>query len=181
MMLRWGAVAILVIVLGPGPARAEVADSSATGFLVRNEVVVRALPGTVYAALVERIGSWWDSEHTFSGDARNLSLEAKPGGCLCERLPGGGGVRHLTVVYAQPGRTLRLLGPMGPLQAQGVAGSMTWALGEAQGSTKVVLSYSVGGYVPGGIQTMAGPVDAMLRALLLRLKSYVETGEPAAK
>jgi uncharacterized protein YndB with AHSA1/START domain len=181
MMRRLGLLVVLLSVAGGGGARAEVADSSAAGFHVREEAEIHAAPDSVYRALVGRIGAWWDSQHTFSGDAGNLSLDVRPGGCLCERLPGGGGALHLTVVQVRPGRLLRLAGGMGPLQVAGIAGSMTWSLAAAPGGTKAALDYVVGGYFPGGLGTMSGPVDSVLNALLLRLKSYVETGQPVAK
>jgi hypothetical protein len=182
-LLRLGSVvAMALVLLGTGLARAAVVDSTQAGFLVHSEVVVRAAPDSVYRALTGRIGAWWDSEHTFSGDSRNLSLEAVPGGCFCETLPQGGGVRHLTVVFASPGRTLRLVGGLGPLQGAGVAGSLTWTLASAApGGTQVRLDYSVGGYYRGGLAGLAPAVDAVLGEQLLRLKSFVETGKPDPK
>ena len=96
-------VPVVLVVLGTGPAQAAVVDSTQAGFLVRSEVVVQAAPDSVYRALTARIGAWWSSEHTFSGVSRNLSLDAVPGGCFCESLPEGGGVRHLTgIMKIQP-------------------------------------------------------------------------------
>jgi hypothetical protein len=161
-----------------GPAHAEVIEASDTGFLVKNEAVMNAAPLEVYSALIERIGSWWDPDHTFSGDSRNLSIDPKAGGCFCERLPDNGGVRHLTVVMLRPGRELRLAGALGPLQQDGLAGSMIWRLSDARGSTRVELTYSVGGYRSGGLRDLASPVDSMVRSQLVRLKSFVETGRP---
>jgi uncharacterized protein YndB with AHSA1/START domain len=181
MQLSRGAgilVPVLLVLLGAGAGRAAVVDTTQAGFLVRSEAVVHATPDSVYRALTGRIGAWWDSEHTFSGDARNLSLDATPGGCFCETLPQGGGVRHLTVVFASPGRTLRLTGGMGPLQGAGVAGSLTWILSPAPEGTKVRLDYSVGGYFPGGLPALAPAVDAVLGGQLARLARFVETGRP---
>ena len=174
---RLAMTAILVAALA-GPVKAEVIDSSETGFLARNEALISAPPLKVYGALIERIAGWWDPAHTFSGDARNLSIDPKPGGCFCERLPDGGGVRHLMVVFLSPGKELRLTGALGPLQESGLAGSMTWRLSEAGGGTKVELTYSVGGYHQGGLRGLASPVDSVLRAQLLRLKGFIETGRP---
>jgi uncharacterized protein YndB with AHSA1/START domain len=181
-MCRLGAILLLaVVLLGAGRARAEVVDSGAGGFLVRGEATVQSAPDAVYEALTKDIGGWWDSEHTFSRDSRNLSLDARPGGCFCERLPDGGGVRHMTVVFASPGKRLRLTGGLGPLQALGVAGSMTWSLAESEGGTMVGLTYSVGGYFEGGLQGMAPAVDSVLQVQLTRLKRYVETGDPRSE
>jgi uncharacterized protein YndB with AHSA1/START domain len=179
---RFGLIMPVVLaLLGPGRGGAAVVDSSRAGFLVRNEAVVHAPPDSVYRTLTGRIGAWWDPEHTFSGDARNLSLDATAGGCFCETLPDGGGVRHLTVVFASPGRRLRLVGALGPLQGAGVAGSLTWSLTQAPDGTKVELDYSVGGNFPGGLAALAPLVDAVLGGQLSRLRHFVETGRPAAE
>jgi len=161
-------VPVVLVLLGTGRARAAVVDSTQAGFLVRSEAVVHAAPDSVYRALTGRIGAWWGSEHTFSGDSRNLSLDAAPGGCFCESLPEGGGVRHLTVA-------------LGPLQGAGVVGSLTWSLSPAPDGTKVRLDYSVGGYFPGGLAGMAPAVDMVLGGQLSRLKRFVETGRPDLK
>ena len=104
------------------PLRGEVIESTAAGFLVRNTAAINAPPAKVYAALTDGVGDWWDPAHTFSHNAHNLSLDAKPGGCFCERLPDGGGVEHMNVVYASPGKLLRLTGAIGPLQEAALAG-----------------------------------------------------------
>lgn len=114
-MLRLASALVLLTgVLPAVRARAAVVEASSGGFLVSSEAMVGASPDDVYAALVEGIGSWWDPEHTFSGDSKNLSLDAKPGGCFCETLPGGGGVRHLEVVYAVGGYYPGGLQPIAP-------------------------------------------------------------------
>ena len=178
---RLGAVSLLLAgLLEAGTSVAAVVDSTSAGFLVRSEAVVKATPDSVYRALTARVASWWDPEHTWSGDVRNLSLDATPGGCFCERLPGGG-VHHLTVVYAAPGKLLRLIGGLGPLQGAGVAGSLTFALFAVTEGTKVQMSYSVGGYFPGGLASLAPVVDAVLGGQLARLERFVETGRPAAE
>lgn len=171
------AIALAFVTLG-APARAEVVESSPMGFGVRNDAVINAAPAVVYATLTEAIAKWWDPAHTFSHDARNLSLDSKPGGCLCERLPDGGGVEHLRVIYASPGKLLRLTGAVGPLQE--AAGTMTWTLLQAGGTTKVELSYVVGGFRVGGFGDLPAIVDGVMRGHLLRLKAYVETGRPDA-
>jgi uncharacterized protein YndB with AHSA1/START domain len=170
--------AFLPFVLLTQGSEADVRSSSDFGFIVKSEATVAGAPETVFNTLVGDIARWWDPAHTFSGDSGNLSLEAKPGGCFCERLPNGGGVRHLEIVFVSPGKTLRLIGALGPLQGSGLAGSMTWSFGADGDSTKVELTYGVGGYYQGDIQELAPIVDSVLRGQLLRLKSYVETGTP---
>jgi hypothetical protein len=134
-------------------------------------------PARAYAAVVA-VGKWWDPEHTYSGDAANLSIDPRPQGCWCEKLPGQGGVRHLTVMYADPGKTLRFEGGLGPLQAMGVAGSLAFVFRPAEKGTAVELSYVVGGYNPKGFQDIAAGVDTVLRAQLERYRRSLETGKP---
>jgi uncharacterized protein YndB with AHSA1/START domain len=170
-------LAILFAILA-APLRGEVIESTAAGFLVRNTAAINAPPATVYAALTDGVAGWWDPAHTFSHDARNLSVDAKPGGCFCERLPEGGGVQHMRVVYASPGKLLRLTGAIGPLQEAALAGTMTWNLLQAGGGTTVELIYTVGGFRAGGFRDLPTVVDGVLREQLARLKAFVETGRP---
>jgi uncharacterized protein YndB with AHSA1/START domain len=165
-------------VAGAGLALAEVADSSAGGFTVKATFGIQAAPDEVYRRLIH-IGDWWDSEHTFSGDAHNLSIEEKAGGCFCERLPNGGGVRHLEVLFVAPGKTLRMGGGLGPLQGIAAGGTMTIKLSPAGSGAKLEMTYSVAGYLPSGMNTLAAPVDSVLTSQFTRLKNYIERGHPA--
>jgi hypothetical protein len=162
-------------------AHAEVVSSVPSGFVVKTEAVVGVSPDSLYATLVQHVSEWWDPDHTFSGDAANLTLEAKPGGCFCEALPDGGGVRHLQVVYASPGKLLRMSGGLGPLQGSGLSGSLTFSF-EAQGdSTLARMQYAVGGYMEGGLEKIAPVVDGVLHGQFMRLKAFAETGHAVSR
>ena len=169
--------AILFAILA-ATLRGEVIESTAAGFAVRNTVVINAPPAKVWAALTSGVGGWWDPVHTYSHDSRNLSLDAKPGGCFCERLPEGGGVQHMSVVYASPGKLLRLTGAIGPLQEAALAGTMSWNLMQTGSGTTVEMAYAVGGFRAGGFRDIPTVVDGVLRGQLTRLKSFVETDRP---
>ncbi len=170
-----------VLLLLPWTAAAEVVDSAPGGFTSRNTATVEASPGEVWAALVDDVGRWWNPAHTFSADASNLSIEARPQGCFCESLPEGGGVVHLNVVAAMPGKLLRMTGGLGPLQGQAVRGAMTWEIEAAEGDdggTSVRLTYATHGYAPKGLESWAAPVDRVMGEALERLARYVDTGSP---
>jgi hypothetical protein len=160
-----------------GQARAEVLSASANGFEVRETSHVTAKAESVYAAIVAP-SRWWDSAHTYSKSAANLTLDPRAGGCWCETLAGGGSVQQLTVVYAMPGRALRLRGALGPLQGLGVDGAMSWTISPVGGGSDLALTYTVGGYAKDGLDKLAGPVDGVLAAQLQRLKQFIETGSP---
>jgi uncharacterized protein YndB with AHSA1/START domain len=170
-----GATALLVLTGTSGQSASQV---TSTGFLVKLEANINGTAAKVYDALVGQIGSWWNPEHTYSHDAKNLSIDARAGGCFCEKLPNGGGIEHLRVVYIAPPQIVRFSGALGPLQASGVAGSMTWKLSGGPDATRFELSYSVGGFIPGGLEKIAPAVEAMLREQVDRLKMFVETGKP---
>lgn len=158
-------------------AAASIVSATDNGFEVLESASVAAAPKDVYARLVN-IGAWWGKDHTFSGDADNLTLEAHPGGCFCERLPGGGGVQHMVVAHVTPNQGLVLLGALGPLQELSVAGSMTITLTPAGTGTGISLRYRVGGYAGDGMKKWSGPVDGVLDEQLARLKRLIDSGDP---
>jgi uncharacterized protein YndB with AHSA1/START domain len=168
-------VLILALSANVGFALAEVADRSDAGFTVKYTAAITAPPEQAFSKIVD-IAKWWASDHTYSGDARNLSIEAKPGGCFCERLPKGGGVEHMRVVYFVPGQILRMTGGLGPLQSHGVAGSLSIDIAKSKTSNILSLTYRVGGYIPGGVQSMAAPVDMVLGLQFKRLTNLIERG-----
>jgi uncharacterized protein YndB with AHSA1/START domain len=160
-------------------AKGDVVDSASNGFTVKITLELAAPAADVYRTIVDRVGMWWAPDHTWSGNSANLSIDPRPGGCWCEKLPGGG-AQHMTVVFADPGKLLRLRGALGPLQSMAVDGSMTFQLAEAGGKTRLQLTYVVGGYLPGagGGEPLGKAVDAVLTAQVQRLKKLVETGRP---
>ena len=172
-------VAFALVVLHGLPAGQAVAQPASTGFSLKHEVVIHAPPSEVYGSLTRQVDGWWNPQHTYSGDSKNLSIDARPGGCFCEALPSGGGVEHLRVVHVVPDEMLRLSGGLGPLQASGVAGSLSWPLTDSgAGSTAVEVAYVVGGFFEGGFEGLAPAVSTVIAEQLQRLKTFVETGEP---
>jgi uncharacterized protein YndB with AHSA1/START domain len=175
-MLIRGMAALILVAAAADPASAEVKSVAVNGFEVATTATIAAPPDRVYAAFGE-VGRWWSPSHTFSKDAANLSLELRAGGCFCERLKDGGAVQHLQVVYAAPGEGLRLRGALGPLQMEGVDGTLSWTFKPAEGGTNVTQGYVVGGYIRSGMEQWAPRVDRVLDEQLQRLKSFVE-GKP---
>lgn len=169
---------IVLLCVHSYPVFAEVIDSAETGFTVKSLIVVKSDSGNVFRRLMKDIDKWWSPDHTFSGKSANLKIDAKAGGCFCEKLDGGGSVRHMEVVFVKHGKMLRMTGALGPLQSLGVSGSMTILLYSAMEGTAVELTYAVGGYAPGGLQNWASPVDQVLMLQITRLKNFIETGKP---
>jgi Polyketide cyclase / dehydrase and lipid transport len=175
IVLVAGAFALFV---GGARTHAEVIDVAPNGFEVRESVHVAAPPDRAYAELLQP-AHWWSSDHTFSGNAANLNLDARAGGCWCESLPGGGSVEHLRVVYVAPGKVLRLRGALGPFQGLAVNGAMTWSVksnGSGSGSD-ISLSYVVGGYAKDGFDALSKAADRVLGEQIARLKSTLDAGK----
>jgi uncharacterized protein YndB with AHSA1/START domain len=157
-------------------AVAEVTDASSDGFSLLQEATIDAPRSKVWRTAIDEVGYWWSDDHTISGDASNMYIEAFLQGCFCEASDKSVGVVHLTVTSITPGAMLRLTGGLGPLGLMGVAGNMTWEFFETESGTSVRFIYAVGGYSPDGLEALAEPVDDVVGEALQRLKSYVETG-----
>jgi len=175
-MRRAFVAALVVAVMFDAVATAEVLDAASGGFSLVHEVTIDASRDEAWRAAVDEVGRWWNSEHTISGDAGNMSIDAQPQGCFCESLGEHAGVVHLTVTFVNPRVLLRLTGGLGPLGLMGVDGNMTWEFIDADEGTLVRFAYAVGGYRPGGLEELAGPVDFVVGEALQRLKAHVETG-----
>jgi hypothetical protein len=172
----------------PG-AEAEVVTSTETGFVVRLAREVTTPPVEAWKTILAP-AQWWQSQHTFSGDAANLTLDPQVGGCFCEVLPRPagapatqkpGGVQHMRVVYIEPPRAMRLVGALGPLQSEALAATMTVTVKPTEKGSRILFEYVVGGFMRYKVDEIAPAVDRMLAAQLASLAGKLgPVAEPAA-
>jgi uncharacterized protein YndB with AHSA1/START domain len=161
-------------VFASAPAHAEVTARTDAGFVVRVSTEVGASPADAWKAFTTP-SLWWNPQHTFSGEAVNLTMDPSANGCFCEKLPvpkgapvtqKPGSVMHMRVVYAEPYRALRLVGGLGPLQSEAVNGTMTVTFKPVEGSggktTRILWEYVVGGFMRYKTETISGAVDKVL-------------------
>lgn len=167
--MRWIAAALVALV--PASAGAEVVSAGANGFHLRHEVQLVTPPARAFDSF-RQVGSWWDKEHTYSGDSANLSLALSPGGCFCERLPGGGGIEHMRVAHVDPGKRIVLTGSLGPLLYQATAGVMDVTFERIAGGARVTLDYRVAGFAEGGADKLAPLVDGVLAEQMARYRRF---------
>lgn len=153
------------------PVSAEVVHADAHGFEVRQTRQLAASPAETLTAF-GRVSAWWAKEHSYSGNPANLSLELRPGGCFCEKLPGGGGIEHLRVAYVDPGKEVALTGALGPLLYEAVTGVMHLNAEAIAGGTRLVIDYRVAGFANGGGERMSVAVDKVLAEQADRLRDY---------
>jgi hypothetical protein len=90
-----------------GIATAEVMDADKHGFTLVQESVVDATRAEAWIAAVENIDQWWNADHTISGNASLLSIDARPLGCFCEAT--GAAVKQ---TFGPPGHWMSLHFPM---------------------------------------------------------------------
>jgi len=180
-MKRRVIVYLCALLAGPGaalPAAAAVVEADAGHLVLGYSLPFKAAPAKAYAATVD-IARWWSSDHTYSGDANNLHIDARAGGCWCERVKGGS-VEHMRVMMARPGEMLRLSGGLGPLQAAAVNGTLTFEFKPGKDGNEVVVSYLISGWFKGGLDKVAAGVDGVLGSQLQRLQQRIDGAGPAA-
>lgn len=147
------------LVLTAQPAAAEVVARSENGFTLRFVAQVAADADRIPASL-EALPQWWDGAHSYTGEAANLSLDLKPGGCWCEKMPDGTNFDHGRTTSVEPDRML-FHAPFGPLRGRTTRADleMTWEPG-TEGLT-LVWTMTVEG---AGVGAMADPVDGVMGA-----------------
>jgi hypothetical protein len=162
---------LIPVLLVASPASAEVVSAGPTGFEVQ-EVVNLVVPQPNAYAAFGQIGRWWNKAHTYSGDAARMSLQLRPGGCLCEPLDGGGGIEHMRVTYLKPGEQIVLTGSLGPLLYQATAAVMDVKFERIAGGTRVTMNYRAAGFAKGDGDKMAPLVDQVLAEQMKRYRVY---------
>jgi hypothetical protein len=153
---------------------AAVVDSTKIGFTVKHEKNVLLDPVSLFNVFCKDIGQWWDPSHTWSGKSENLYIQAYTGGGFGEQMESGRSVRHMDVIFIDPGKLLRMSGALGPLQQFAVTGVLSLEFKKAGDSTHVSLTYAVGGYIPGGVSKFAVIVDKVLGIQFERFIAYSE-------
>ncbi|HWN07378.1 MAG TPA: SRPBCC domain-containing protein [Steroidobacteraceae bacterium] len=150
-------VAGLLAAVLPLAASAEVKSAAPDGFLIEHRFTIAAPAAKVWESL-QHPERWWPADHTWSGKRENLSLDAKVGGCFCERWDGNS-VEHGRVVLLMPGKMLRLDAALGPLQEMAVSGVITVSLEGKDGATTAVVTHRVSGDPSHKLDALAPVVD----------------------
>ncbi|MGX5173111.1 hypothetical protein ACUR5C_03680 [Aliikangiella sp. IMCC44653] len=154
-------------------AHAQIKAQSPQHFSLNYTIIIDAPLDKVESTLIN-VSSWWSAAHTYSGDANNLYIDLEQQLCFCEKLDRQGVVKHMGVGLYWPGKQLRLLGGLGPLQALPVNGSMNFQLtAVSPKQTKLEVNYLVSSGTA-ELSNWAKTVDNVLTTQLKRLKIEVE-------
>ena len=174
-------IVAILIAFATAPLHAEVVETSDDGFVTRDTAMVAANPMETWLALTKP-RDWWNSRHSWSGDAKNMTLTPQAGGCFCERIPGDetpgtspmdGSSQHAVVLQASPLKVLRLRGGLGPLQGEPATGILTITLKEVPGGTRILWEYNVGGPMRYEIPEISKAVDAVMSEQLHGLQDFL--------
>ena len=162
MLFRSMLLAGLLLIMAPFIARADVTARSKDGFSIRVERTLNMNESEAWERLVN-IPSWWSSDHSWSGDAANMTAVPAVGGCWCESWEDGE-VVHGRVIGVIYGELLRLSAPLGPLQDMGVRGVLTLSLSadETTGAVRAVFDYVVVGADFQELDALAPVVDGVI-------------------
>ena len=166
-------VILLFLVSGvSASAFAEIVSSGPDRYELRHEALVDAGPELVWERLIHP-EAWWNGDHTFSGDAANLSLDAIAGGLWREDWDGGS-VAHGRVLACLDGKMLRLDAPFGPLQGMAVNVVWTISLEPAEdGGTRIIFVETAIGTPDSKLDDLAPAVDGVKHQAIKRLASSV--------
>jgi hypothetical protein len=184
--MRGIVIAAVLATASSSPAFAEVKTTSDSGFNVVHITSVAATPEEIWKRLLAP-KDWWNKAHSWSGSSAGFYIDAQANGCFCElfqekgadgKLKTVGSVEHMRVIFAQPGKVLRMQGALGPLQSEAVIGTLTVAMEPAKDgkTTKVSFSYVVGGYMRYKVADIAPAVDKVLGE---QFKNMVQPFTPA--
>ncbi len=154
------------------PVRAEVTPLETGGFRIHHTLTVPGSPASVYDAMTGDISSWWD--HSFSGKPARFFIEPKPGGGFYEIFDDSGdGVLHATVTWAQRGKRLRFVGPLG-LAGKALDMVVTWDYEAAGDSTRITCTCNAAGQLEEGWPDL---IDGAWHHFLFEgLKPWIEAG-----
>src|SRR4029453_14613960 len=167
---------LFVLLLAAAPAAAEIKSATNDGFVIVHSRRFDAAPAKAYASL-PAVDRWWSSEHTYSGNAANLSLGTEAGSCFCERWKDGA-VEHGRVILVIRDQLLRLQTALGPLQSRAVTGVLTFQLkpeeSAGKNATVLTLTYVVNGAGASALDKIAPAVNDVLGEQFARLTGLME-------
>lgn len=141
--------------------------SGADHFTLKHEARSELAPKAVWKRLIKP-ASWWHPDHSYSGDAKNLSLKLKAGGLWREKWSGGD-VAHGEILYIKPGEQLRLNAPFGPMQGMAVNAVWTITLTPDGKGTKITFDEVVNGTKDSGLDKLAPAVNFVKSEAIKRL------------
>ena len=161
---------MLILAFAAALSSAAPTEFAARGFTFTFDVTLPVDAQTAFNSMTGDVSGWWD--HTMSEHPKALHIEPKPGGGFYEIFDdAGNGVRHAEVTYAEPGKRLRMEGPLG-LAGRAFTMVTTWDYEQVGDSTRVTCTVNMSGQID---TEMAAIVEGVWHHFLIeQLKPWVE-------
>ena len=158
---------LTLFLLTTGKARAEVVTSSAEFYQLKQQAESTLPPEQLWLRLIEP-NTWWHPDHTYSGDAENLSLDIQAGGYWREDWAQGS-VMHGQVLQITTNKQLRLNAPFGPLLEKAVNVVWTITITASEKGSTVVFDEVANGSKYSELDKLAPAVDFVKTEAIKRL------------
>lgn len=143
------------------------------GVTIEKEVVVAAPPDEAWNAFTGDVSAWWD--HTFSGNPERLVIDRIAGGGFWEYFDAEGhGVQHAEIIWAEPGKILKMRGPLG-FSGKALDLVHTFRFSPDPGGTKIHLTLNAMGQLDDeGVAAMEAVWDHFL---VERFQAHIAAGK----
>ncbi len=161
------AAVMIVFCFSTNVSNAEIVSSSDSHFVLRHEAQSTLSADELWQRLTQP-ATWWHPDHTYSGRAENLSLNAEVGGVWREDWDEGA-VIHGTITFLRRGEILRMNAPFGPLQALGAYTIWTITISQDGDGSKVVFDEVSNGPPSADMAETAKAVDFVKGEAIIRL------------
>ncbi|RBP48770.1 hypothetical protein [Arenicella xantha] len=146
---------------------AKVVSSTPSHYVLQHQAQSTLSPDQLWLRLSQP-SQWWHPDHTYSGDASNLSLDLEAGGLWREDW-NGHSVLHGMVVNFQAPELLRLEAPFGPLQGMAVKTIWTITIKPHHNGSLVIFDEISNGSDASGLDELAKAVDYVKGEAISRL------------
>ena len=131
------AVPLIVLSIVATPASAAVLSAGDHGFEIQHSVNLVVPQPEAYNAF-GRVGQWWNSEHTYSGDARqNDAPASRREAAFASRSMMAAASSICGSTFVQPGERIVLTGSLGPLLYEATTGVMDVKFERIAGGSRV--------------------------------------------
>ncbi|MFK8031917.1 MAG: hypothetical protein AB8G18_16925 [Gammaproteobacteria bacterium] len=158
---------VSILFCAPVSVLADIITSSDTHYVLRHQVASEYSAEELWQRLIKP-STWWHPDHTYSGDAKNLSLDLTAGGLWKEEWSDGS-VEHGRVMLVQAGKVLRMEAPFGPLQGVGAYVVWTITVTPAKEGAMVIFDETATGPKGAGLENLAQAVDGVKEQAIQRL------------
>ena len=164
--------ALTVFLFAQSTSQAEIVSSSNDHFKLEMQAKSTLSSKEVWDRLIAP-SEWWHADHTYSGDAKNLTLNLTAGGLWREDWASGS-VAHGRVLLAEPPRLLRLDAPFGPLQELAVESVWTITIAPDEAGSIVKFEFVANGSTQSDLEALAPTVDFVKSEALKNLVALRE-------